>query len=522
MKKEYKIIIWIALTIAIFLIGYYLRAYLPLHQDLPYSPYEAFTSSYKQKLLNAGPVVDYTDKAMRYPTSYLLRKLLNPIFGNLYILYALGAIIVFFLGKEITNRSLGGFWAFSIYALAPENLLQYVRDINTKGSGICYVLIWVSLLFFIKYLKSKKWHNLTIFIILSLLTVTSYHTGATAMIILLIGLLISLIYSAKLNKKILISIIGITIFYIFWIKLFDPVQLTLIINSYRAIGLTVTISFLFFLTCLYFIRNSRFLQSEYLPLIILIPSAILIFAKYHFFQGLLSLGVKNYYSSAITLNNYMAQALLTHVYLLLLLPILFKKELKPEYLVLRGWLIGLILISGGLISQHYYARIFDYSFPLMFVLFGLYWVRSTRFRFLIITTTATLLIISQLMIYNDPFTMRRYYKQNEIDSVQKIIALNLNGTIASDLRTSALFSYLGKKDIQFGRSGYELHDSIFYEYGDISNLKINYVILSESMRTILYSTNFETRPVADDFFKYYKYNFKAIYNDGLMHVYEIK
>lgn len=524
MKKAYKIVIWTILAIAVFSMGYYLRAYIPTHKDLPGSPYEVYSSPYQQKILNTGLVKDYTDKATRYPTSHFLAGILNPIFGNLYIVYILGAVTIFFLGKEITNRNWGGFLAFSIYALSHENLLQYTRII--RPSGICYLFIWTALLFFLKYLKNKKNYNLIIFVISSLLALTSYHTGASAIIMLLIGLSASLIYSAQLNRKILICIMAITAFYIAWIKLFDPSQLTTITDSLIAAGtpkgLVLITSALLSLACLFLIRKFNFLQSEYIPLIMLIPASILIFSKCNFFASLLSLGIKNYYSSVITLNNYIAQALLTHVYLLLLLPVLFKKELKPGYLVLRGWLIGLILISGGLILRNYYARIFDYSFPLTFALFALYWCKKKRFRIFIITATITLLFISQLIIYNDPFTMRRYYNQNEIESAQKIITLNLNGTTASDLRTSALFSYLGKKNIRFGRAGYKLHDTIFYEYEDISNLKIDYIILSNSMKTILYATNFETTPVDDKFFEYYKDNFKQIYNDDLMYVYKIR
>lgn len=537
MKKQHKIIVYIFFAIAIFSIGYYLRAYIPLHKYLPYSPYEAFTSAYEIKLLKTGLALDFVDKAARYPTAHLLARILNPIFGNLYLVYILGAIVIFFLGKEISNKNLGGLLAFAIYALAPENLLQYTRSMSTRyinASGMSYIFMWAALLFFIRYLKNRNYHNLVFFIIFSFLTMTSYHTAACAMVMLLVGLLVSLMYSSskttnsefliKIDKKIFIPSIGLIIFYLAWIKIFDPSQLIIINNSLIETNnlriFIIIISFLLLSECLYLVRNSRFLQSELIPLIILIPSTVLIFSKFHFFQGLLRLGAKNYYSSATTLNNYIAQALLVHIYILPLLPILFKKELNPEQKVLRGWLAGLALISVGLVFEHFYARIFDYSFPLMSVLFALYWCKKERFRIFIIPTTLTLLIISQLMIYNDPFTMRRYYNRNEIESAKEIIALNLKGKGASDLRTAALFSYLGKKGIEFGRSGYLLHDVIFYEHKNIPYLrKIDYVILSESMRNIVYSTDFETTPVDDKFFEYYKDNFKQIYDDGLMYVY---
>jgi len=557
MKKQHKIIIIIA-AIIIFSIGYYLRAYIPLHKALPLSPYEAYTSEHNQTILNKGPAKDFTDKTARYPTSFFLARFLNPIFSNLYIIYILGAIIIFFLGREITNKNLGGFLAFSLYALAPENLLQYMRTIGS--SGTCYIFMWASLLFFIRYLKTqnssqvqnfgsrkpknflgnKKNYNLALFIAFCLLTLTSYHTGATAMIMLLIGLAISLFYSSskaegsetsyKIDKKIILSFIIIAVFYIFWIKTFDPSQFMIVINSFKGTSnisiFIIIFSAILFIGCLFLLGKIKFLQSEYLPLIVLVPAAILIFSKFNFFGFLLSLGVKNYYSSPTTLNNYIAQALLTHVYLLILLPVLFKKQSKPESLVLKGWFIGLILISGGLVMEHYYARIFDYSFPLMFVLFSLYWCKKKKFRIFIIAATIILLISSQLIIYNDPFTMRRYYNQEEAESVKNIIALNISSEkiIASDLRTAALFSYFGKKDIKFGRADYELHDTLFYEYKNknLTELKIDYVILSESMKTIVYAMSFETTPLSDTSFDYYKNNFNEIYNDGLMYVYEIK
>ena len=533
MKKEYKIIFWAVLVILIFSAGYYLRTYIPLHKDLPISPFEAFKSSYNLTLLSRGPIRDMSEKIMRYPTSIILGRLLNPIFGNLYLIYILGAIIIFFLGREISGKNFGGFLAFSIYALSSENLLQFTRTICS--SGLSYICIWASLLFLLRYFKNKKNYNLIIFIISAILALTSYHTGATAEIMILIGLLISLIYSSQLDKKTFFPILGIFVFYLLWIAIFDFSQLILIKNAvieadYFKIFFLVFAGLLFLLF-LFSTRNKKFWQSEYFPLILLIPSTILIFSKLNFFGSVLKLGIKNYYISPISLNNYIAQVLLTHSYIFFLLPILFKKELKPKYLVLRGWLIGLILISGGLIFEYYYARIFDYSFPLMFILFGLFWTKKEKFRVLVIAATIILLIISQLMIYKDPFTMRRYYNQEEAESAKKIINLNLEGKIFSDLRTSALFSYLGKKNIKYGISRddsflksnkYDFHNTIFYEYENVSKLNIDYLILSESMRNIIYGSSFETTPVDDDFFKYYKNNFREIYNDGLMYVYEIK
>ena len=534
MKKQYKILL-ILIAIIIFIIGYYLRAYLPLNTALPGSPYEVYTSENNYSLLNKDPLIkDFSDKATRYPLSHILKELLEPILGNLYIIYILGAIIVFFLGKELTDSDLGGVLAFSIYALSPENLLQYTRKIET--SSTCYILTWAGLLFFVRYLKNQKNKNIFLFTLLSILALLSYHSGGTAIILLIIGISISLAYSnyeKKEKKNILIAFSIIAIFYIIWTKTFDRYQLEFMRN-----GLTAIFNFIIFsgflkiflvilalamvVLILVYLRKASFLESEYIPLLALIPSTILIFSKYGFFNKLLFLGVKNYYSSAITLNNYLAQALLTHTYILILIPSILKKDLSKKAMFLRGWLFGLILVFLGLAIEKFHARIFDYSFPLMFVLFAVYWTKKTKFRKIVVPATIILLIISQLMIYNDPFTMRRYYNQEEIDSAQKIINLNLNGTVASDLRTSALFSYLGKTDVLFGLSQESIHSWIFYDYQNSSSLNINYVILSESMKEIVYDLNFETKPLPNKTFEYYEKNHEKLYDDGLMKVYKIK
>jgi len=535
LKKQNKIIIFILLTIILFLIGLYLRAYISLHSPLPYSPYEAFAHSPNQ--------TEFTGKQGKYPVTTLINQIIPNFLKPIYLVYIFGSIIIFFLGKELTNKNLGGFLAFSIYSIAPENLLQYTKTIST--SGLCYIFIWTALLFFIKYLKNKRNYNIILFTIFSLFALTSYHTGATAMIMISIGLLISIIYSnskkenseilLKINHKILASIIFLWIFYIFWIKIFDLSQLSLIINIFRGTSnfkiLIILIFFISIVIILNLIKNLKFLQSEYIPLFLLIPSIILVFSKINFFKIFLKLGPENYYSSAITLNNYLAQALLTHSYVLLLLPILFRKNISKRAIFLRGWLIGLIIISLGLISANYYARIFDYSFPLIYFLFAIYWCEKKKFRKIIVLTTIILLIISQLMIYNDPFEMRRYYNQEEINSIQNLINSNMlpdneNITIASDLKTSALFNYLGKTGIKFSQSNQKLHESLFYNTSQIKNItfkksKIDYIILSKTMKHIVYAMNFETTPITNKTFEYYNKNYEQIYNDNITYVYKI-
>jgi hypothetical protein len=538
MKKEYKIGIWIFFVLGIFLIGYYLRAYISIYQYLPGSPYEVFTSKNNYSLFSTKTgISDFQDKFARYPTVFIATDILNPILGNFYIVYLIGAIIIFFLGREITESNFGGFLSFIAYALAGENLLQYTRAVS--GSGLCYVFIWASLLFLLKYLKNWKDYNIYFFVLFSILSLITYHTGATALIMIIVGMLVSIIYSSyenkgndfsfKLDRKIFLSFLTIILFYIIWLKLFDFAQLLLIINAFKDINnIILVIIFLIIISTfiiLLSIAKLKFLHSEFFPFISVFIAGFLVFSKSDIFGWVLRFGVSNYYISTITLNNYIGQAILLHVYVLVLIPSLFKKELDKKQIFLRGWLIGLSLVFLGLASEHFYARILDYSFPFTFILLGLYWKEHKRFRFFIVTATIVLLIISQLMIYNDPFSMRRYYTQEEVNSAKNItLSLfnnTINGTVISDLRTSALFSYLGNTGVTFGNNNNLLHDKIFYKYQNYSYPGIKYVILSESMREVVYGINFETRPLNDSIFDFYDKKQKKIYDDGLMKVYKI-
>jgi hypothetical protein len=222
------------------------------------------------------------------------------------------------------------------------------------------------------------------------------------------------------------------------------------------------------------------------------------------------------------MNNYLGQIALTHVYAIAFIPFVLRKKLKANDIIKRGWMIGLCGIILGLIIEKYYSRIPDYSFPLMFMLFAVYWVKHKRFRKLVVIGTFALLVVSQLMIFNDPFSMRRYYEQNEIDSAKRIINLWTKGTAASDLRTAALFRHLGRKGVIFDeRLELELHNSMFYEYEN-ANLSVDYIILAKAMRSIVYAANFETYPLDDEIFDYYSANFRKVYDDHIFMVYRIK
>lgn len=522
-KNDVFLIIFLIL---IFSVGYYLRAYLTIEKDLAYSPYEAFRSENNYQFFNQNESVkDFTDKEYRYPLSVLLADRLNQILGNFYVIYILGAIVLFFLGRELSGKTLGGVLAFSVYAVSSENLIQYTRIID--NSSLSYIFMWAGLLFFYLYLKSKKAYWIILFMLFSLITIVSYHTGALAMIFIVVGILISIICSNfKKDKVIFASLFTIIGFYLIWILLFDKAQITSIIYIIRELNylkISIFLIILIFISLSFlFINKLRELNIVYFCSGAIIMSLLLVFFKLHFFDFLLRLGVKNYYISTITLNNYIAQFLLLHIYLLILLPYIFRKEINKREIILRGWFIGIILFSFGLVITKYYSRIFDYTFPLIFVLFGVYWSKNEKLRKIIVSITLLILICSQLIIYNDPFTMRRYYNQDEIDSANNIIKLNLTGYIVSDLRIASLFSYLGKKDIIFEESGDKHYDYVFYDYKSIKDLGIDYVIISKNMEHVLYSTNFQTKPVNDSFFEYYQNNFKEVYNDGLMMVYKIK
>lgn len=539
-KKNSKSLIekyWllILLLVVIFLVGYFLRAYNSIYHDLPLSPYEAFEVNYGQDDLGRA---HFTNQLEKYPTKIIVGQLFNKIFGDFYILFLLGFIAIFFLGKELTNNKWGGVLAASLFAISPENLLHYTKTIIINDSGLCYVAIFFSILFFTKFIKSKENIYQLLFVFFSLIALTSYHTGAVAMIVLLIGLGISLFYSNKLDKKIFFSLGFIFLFYAGFLFLTDNYQIVKGESKISQLNLIKNVLVdsnpVFFLSLAFVIllvtwgiirlnkKNPKLLQSGYIPLLGTIIAAILIFSKINFFGFLLKLGVGSYYISTITLNNIFAQIILTHVYLLTLVPILFQKKLDINSIIKRGWLLGLLIISFGLISTHYFSRIPDYSFPLMFVLFASYWMTKERFKKIVIIITFLLLAVSQLVIFNDPFSMRRYYNQEEIISAQKIIDLNLEGKIVSDFRTSALFRYLGKTDIIFFATDNYYHQIAFYseEKMDAPGMVEIYFIVSESMRHIVYAANFQTRPLGDKQFTFYENNFEKIYDDGLMKVYK--
>jgi len=504
--------------------GYYLRAYNSLNHTLPYSPYEAFSSNSNSYYFFGKSATDFIYKTMRYPTSIMMGTFFYYVFGDFYIVYLLGFVAVFLLGAELSSNKFGGVLAVMLYAISPENLLHYTK--GASNSGVCYVLIFFAIFFLVKYVNSKNYLYLFLFIPFSLLALTSYHTGATALIMLILGFSVSLWYSRKIDYKLIASFSFLVLFHLSWLLLFDIFQIISIKNAlftYKLFFALVLLAiFVFLIPYFKKLFSLKFFESEYLPLIALFLGGFLIFLRFGVFDFLLRLGIDNYYISAVTMNNYFGQAVLTHVYLIAFLPFIFGKNINTNFIVKRGWLIGLGGIILGLILENYYSRIPDYSFPLMFILFASYWVNHKKFRKIVVIGTFVLLVVSQMMIFYDPFSMRRYYEQDEIDSASKIIDLELNGEVASDLRTSALFRHLGKKDVIFDQNTrLEFHNSMFYNYKS-NALNIDYLILTNSMRSIVYSINFQTTPLDNEAFDYYNANFAKVYDDGVMFVYKIK
>ena len=233
-------------------------------------------------------------------------------------------------------------------------------------------------------------------------------------------------------------------------------------------------------------------------------------------------GTQHIFISAPTLNALFAQVIILHLYLLTLLPPLKQQTPTALNVVLCGWFLGISIITIGLIGQGYIGRVFDYSFPLTFILFAHYWVGVKKFRPIVVGVTCLILIISQFIIFNDPYSQRRYYRAEEMAAVKNIISLNLTGIIMSDLRTAALFRYFSDERIQFFEANEEPHQKLFYRYRQLQRAETDtYVILTNAMRSVVYANNFPTEPVTESITNYYDKNFKKIYDDGVMKVYNL-
>jgi len=527
--KEKRIIILTIITLSIvFFAGYFLRSYFEIISPLPYSPYEMYLESNIPNIFGGSESLDvFTQKIASYPLSYTFAKILGPL-NNLYLIYIAGALIIFFLGREISNSNLGGILAFSAYAVSSENLIQYTKNIS--HSGLSYILIWVGLFFIYRYLTKKEDLYLFLYALASTLAITTYHTGAAAVAVISSVLLTSALHkNNQAESKFIGTLLIIISFYFIWTFTYDIDELFIIKNALQSISLlgwlVTSIGAGVFILSSQRITNRLWITSPYIPLVFLTISAVLIFFPIEIFNPLLILGGEYYYSSTITLNNYLAQALLLHIYLLGCLPLIKKEETR--YFI-HIWIWALLVIGIGLFAEGYFARIFDYSFPLAFVLFGLYWTKEKRFRKIIVPTTIGLLFISQIIIYNDPFSMRRYYTEEEISAAQELIDSELpKKNIFSDLRTTALFNYLGAEQVE-GLRRFRDYEALFYKQeliqpivNSYNHKSPTYIILSQSMKNIIYDTNFETTPLKEESYEYYRENFPLYRENNLMEVYRI-
>ena len=528
--QRHKIAI-VGLWLGVFLAGYYLRAYFDIHYALPFSPYDAWLEKNWLNIFNLGSNTDlFTVKTFSYPLSHLLRYALGPL-NNFYFIYLAGAVVIFLLGKEISGKAWGGFFAFALFAVSSENLLHYTKSLTP--AGLNYVLSWLSLLLLLKYLRQAKDYYLLFFALTALLAIISYHTGAVALVVILTILILYLMSTTDhVDSKLAGVIFALLVFYAFWLLMFDIDEIILIRNAVMSTEALMSFGGGLILIWLlsWLVRQLRlgqyvWLASPYLPAASLVVAMLLIVVPFPLFNRWLALGVNHYYASTITLNNYMAQALVTHVYLLGLFG-QWSHLTKPVKILLAAWLPALIVIFFGLTLENYYARIFDYSFPLMFILFGCYWSQQRQLRLVVVPATIILLFVSQLIIFNDPFSMRRYYTGSEVAAAQAVINYGVPGPTFTDLRTAALFGYLGDNQVQFMDK--HDHQTVFYNYEDIksrsSQLSVPsiFLIVSDAMRYIVYGDDFETQPVDQKFFDFMDQNFSVHYDAGQFTVYQIK
>ncbi|MFA5737145.1 MAG: hypothetical protein WCX70_00660 [Candidatus Paceibacterota bacterium] len=530
---------WLLGILGVFFVGYFFRAYYFLFTYLPFSPYDLYFETSLFGPRASSSLLDlFSSKVLSYPLGYYLTLISRQYLQHFYVIYILSGISFYFLGKEFSGQKIGGLLTFAVFALGYENLIQYTG--LTYPSGICYLSFVTALLFYLKYLKSNRDFHLSLFLILGIVTITTYHTGAGAFILTLIGLLVSQLLSPyPIDKKFLASVLFLGGFFCFWLFCFDGKELSLISDAVEKLNWSDLTKFIYPIGALLFLIPLSLIKikDKYLIGIFLIFATILILLPLDFFNFLISLGPENYFASSPTINAVLSQIILLHLYFILLKnKLIFSQEKKWQFI--RGWLIGIFLVFVFLSLENYYVRVLDYSFPLAFVLFAFYWTDNNitkKFKITVISVTLLILIASQFVIFNDNFTLRRFYTLQEFQSAQKIFNLKIQGVFATDLRTSALLNHLGIKYIFFfGNKDFE-HETLFYEPQNIPLYDFDsfyeeptdhpipdfYVVLSKNMQQVVYSTNFQTKPIGPELFSYYDKHYPKVYDDGLFKVYLI-
>ena len=537
-KNNLKNIVLIFSILLVFSLGYYFRAYYDLNTFLAGSPYEIYSvevsaGADSNSSIDSSAVENFSDKVSRYPFSYYLNSIIPEFLSNIYIVYILFSILIFYFAKLLTRSNLGGLVALTGFALTGENLINYTRYINT--SGLSYLLILASLFTFYKFIKTNEKHYLFLLILFGVLNTVTYHTGGTALFVIMSSILFFRLFKfnfdqkipvafLKEKKEVLFSLVIILGFYIFYILKNDLHQFDLIkgamtsIFSFKILLLVILFSVFIFLVRKY--QNVIKNNFKWILYFSVFVSVFIYFRNGYFIDLISLLNIDFYYISYLTFNNYLIQIILTHVYILYFLPdILFSNKSKFNFL--RGWFFGLVIIFIGLIIQGYYLRILDYSFIFSYLLMSMYWLENINFRKTIIFGSFILIILSQFSIFHDPFSMRRYYNQDEYLSAQKVAELNLDGFVISDLRVSAILSRFNYDNVYFDNGGNPLHNVLFYYPNLIGDTGADYLILSENMKNIVYSRDFPTKPITQDLVDYYQSNYDLIYDDGIFYVYNL-
>ncbi len=509
----------------IFLLGYQLRAYHDIHSFLPYSPYEA----YDAHTLERGDRF-FSDHIPLYPTKFLIRLVTETFFGSLYVLYLAGFVAVFLLGRFFSKNDLGGVLAVMLYAIAPDNLLQYTKTVLVNDSGVSYIAALFAILSLGAYLRSRLRVWLLLFFLCGVIALTSYHTGAAAFAIILLASLGSLALSSMLSISSAITIGGLLLLYSVWLIFVDPEQFALFYQTvrpdmlaYALAGLLVAVGVLFLFSLSRFSKRLYSL-SEWLPLLAVVSGALLLLSDTDIFGRLLGVSSDSggHYLSLLTLNSALAQALLVCLYSSMVVPFFSKRILNLEQTLLRGWMVGVVLVGVALIAGGYMSRIPDYLFPICYVFFACYWSDRFRFRKIVVIATVLLLVVAQLRILEDPFSQRRFYTLAEVESARAVAARNLAGPVMSDLRTAALLRYVGMSDVQFFSENSTEHHTLFYGYDQLyPSDDTSYVILTRAMRDVVYATNFQTTPLDASVYAFYRERFTEVYSDGIFYVYEL-
>lgn len=533
-----KILLLLSIS-TVFITGFYLRSYYSLNNYIASTPYELI----EQENFNSSDtseVVNFIDKADRYNLSYKINNSLPDFFKDFYWIYILIGLSIMFFGYLMSGSYIGGITALVVLSITGENLIFYTKTIGS--SGLSYTLLVLFLVFTYLFITEKKNIYLLISFIFLFLNTFSYHNGATAGVVISFSILVSLFlnflfdkYSnknKKNNKEVVIKysvlfLVSLSIYLIYIIK-YDIHQMTQVASlaSYtpEKIHAVSIIVFAFITTIV--LRHTKSIKKNFVYILAGVFSLglFLIFYDKYILNILEFVPIQNYYVSPITLNNYLAQILITHLIILFFLKdLLCSKDSRMVFL--RGWFLSLTIIFIGLSIKGYYVRILDYSIPFVAILWSMYISENYSKKLLRVLFLLSLLLIciSQIRIFQDPFSMRRYYEKYEFTAALNISHhLDSEDYIFSDLRTAALFSSIGLKNIEYSVEDNSLHSIFFYDLSLISKTEVEYLIISDKMSYILYSANFPTTPLKRSDFEYYIGNFYLVDYQPPFYLYNVK